>query len=63
MMGSDATSLFLMFASFAITFFVARLIGKRLKARRDAKQAAQAEQHLAQQSRQVRRAQARKKRS
>lgn len=62
-MGSDATSLFLMFASFALTFFVARLIGKRLKARRDAKQAAQAEQQLAQQSRQVRRAQARKKRS
>jgi hypothetical protein len=51
-----------MLASFALTFLVARLIGKRLKARRDAKQAAVAEQQLAQQSRQVRRAQARKKR-
>jgi len=61
-MGADATSLFLMLASFALTFLVARLIGKRLKARRDAKQAAVAEQQLAQQSRQVRRAQARKKR-
>ena len=43
-MGADATSLFLMLASFALTFFVARLIGKRLKARRDVKQAAVAEQ-------------------
>lgn len=59
-MGADGTSLFLMLASFALTFFVARVIGKRLKARRDAQQAAQAERALAGQSRQVRRAQARK---
>lgn len=60
-MGADSTSLFLMLASFALTFFVARWIGKRLKARRDAEQAAQAERDLAQQSRQVRRAAARQK--
>jgi hypothetical protein len=61
MMGSDAIGMFLMLASFALTFFLARIIGKRLKARRDAQQAAQAEQKLAQQSRQVRRAAERKK--
>ena len=60
-MGTDATSLFLMLASFALTFFVARWIGKRLKARRDAEQAAKAGRDLAQQSRQVRRAAARQK--
>jgi hypothetical protein len=61
MMGADGTSLFLMLASFVLTFFVARWIGKRLRARRDAEQAAKAERDLTQQSRQVRRAQARKK--
>jgi hypothetical protein len=56
-MGADGIGLFLMLASFALTFFVARIIGKRLKARRDARQA---QRELAGQSRQVRRAQARK---
>jgi type II secretory pathway pseudopilin PulG len=60
-MGADGTSLFLMLVSFGLTFFVARWIGQRLKARRDAEQAAQAERDLASQSRQVRRAAARKK--
>jgi len=61
MMGSDSTSLLLMLASFALTFFVARGLGKRLKAKRDAERAKQAERDLARQSRQMRRAQARKK--
>jgi hypothetical protein len=61
-MGMDGVGLLVMLASFALTFFVGRLIGKRLQARRDAKQAAEAERALAQQSRQVRRAQARKNR-
>jgi hypothetical protein len=61
MMGSDAIGMFLMLASFALTFFVARIIGKRLKARRDARQAVLAELKLSQQSRQIRRAAARKK--
>ncbi len=56
-MGADGIGLFLMLASFVLTFFVARIIGKRLKARRDARQA---QRELAGQSRQVRRAQARK---
>ncbi len=56
-MGADGIGLFLMLASFALTFFVARIIGRRLKARRDARQA---QRELAGQSRQVRRAQARK---
>ena len=58
----DGVGQLVMLASFALTFFVGRLIGKRLQARRDAKQAADAERALAQQSRQVRRAQARKNR-
>lgn len=57
----DGTSLFLLLASSAVTFFFARKLGKRLKAKRDAERAAQAERDLARQSRQVRRAQARKK--
>ena len=61
-MGMDGVGQLVMLASFALTFFVGRLIGKRLQARRDAKQAADAERALAQQSRQVRRAQARKNR-
>lgn len=60
-MSADGAGLFLMLASFALTFLVARLLGKRLKARRDAERAKQAERELAQQSRQVRRAAARKK--
>ncbi|WP_068166622.1 hypothetical protein [Hydrogenophaga taeniospiralis] len=56
-MGADGIGLFLMLGSFVLTFFVARIIGKRLKARRDARQA---QRELAGQSRQVRRAQARK---
>jgi hypothetical protein len=60
-MNADSTSLLLMLASFALTFFVARALGKRLKARRDAERARQAERDLAQQSRQVRRAAERKK--
>lgn len=60
-MGSDPISLLLMLASFALTFFVARGLGKRLKARREAERAKQAERDLANQSRQVRRAAERKK--
>ena len=60
-MGSDAVSLFLMLASFVLTFFVARMLGKRLKAKREAGRAKQAERELAKQSRQVRRAAERKK--
>jgi len=50
-----------MLASFALTFFFARMLGKRLKARREAERAKQAERDLARQSRQVRRAAERKK--
>lgn len=60
-MSADNTGLFLMLASFALTFIVARALGKRLKARREAERTKQAERDLAQQSRQVRRAAARKK--
>lgn len=60
-MGSDGTGLFLLLASFALTFVVARTLGKRLKARREAERARQAERDLAKQSRQVRRAAERKK--
>lgn len=60
-MGADSVSLFLMLASFVLTFFVARNLGKRLKAKREAERAQQAERDLANQSRQVRRAAARKK--
>ncbi len=60
-MGSDSTSLLLMLASFALTFIVARALGKRLKAKREAERAKQAERDLANQSRQVRRAAARQK--
>lgn len=60
-MGSDDTGLFLLLASFALTFVVARTLGKRLKARREAERARQAERDLAKQSRQVRRAAERKK--
>ncbi len=56
----DSTSLLVMLASFALTFLVARVIGKRLKAKRDAQRALQTKQELAQQSRQVRRAAVRK---
>ena len=59
-MNADSTSLLLMLAIFGLTFFVARALGKRLKAKREAERAKQAERDLAQQSRQVRRAQARK---
>lgn len=54
----DGTSLFLLLASGALTFFVGRLVGKRFRDRRAQKQA---QRELAGQSRQVRRAQARKK--
>ena len=57
----DNTSLFLMVVTSAFTFLLARKLGKRLKARRDAEQAKQAERDLAQQSRQVRRAVERQK--
>lgn len=57
----DSTSLVVLLASFALTFFVARFIGKRLKTRREAEKAAQAERELATKSRQVRRAVARQK--
>lgn len=58
---ADATGMFLLLASFGLTFIVARFIGTRFKARREVKEAAKAEQALAQQSRQVRRAAARQK--
>ena len=57
----DHTSLLLMVVTSAFTFLLARKLGKRLKARRDAEQAKQAERDLAQRSRQVRRAAERKK--
>lgn len=60
-MNADSTSLLLMLASFALTFIVARALGKRLKAKREAERAKQAERDLANQSRQVRRAAARQK--
>ncbi|MFP8777587.1 hypothetical protein [Hydrogenophaga sp. RWCD_12] len=53
----DSSSLFLLLASGALTFFVGRFVGKRYRARRAAQQA---QRKLAGQSRQVRRAQARK---
>lgn len=62
-MSTDGVGLFLMLASFALTFFVARALGKRLKAKREAERAKQAERDLARQSRQVRRAAERKKKS
>ena len=62
-MNADSTSLLLMLASFALTFFFARMLGKRLKAKREAERAKQAERDLARQSRQVRRAAERKKKS
>jgi hypothetical protein len=61
MMGMDGTSLFLLLGSFALTFVVARTLGKRLKAKREAERAKQVERDLANQSRQVRRAAERKK--
>lgn len=60
-MGTDAISVLLMLASFVLTFFGARMLGKHLKAKREAERAKQAERELAQQSRQVRRAAERKK--
>jgi hypothetical protein len=53
----DGTSLFILLASGAGTFLVGRFVGKRYRARRAAQQA---QRELAGQSRQVRRAQARK---
>jgi hypothetical protein len=61
MMFNDATGMFLLLVSFGLTFFVARFIGKRIRARRAAEEAAKAERDLARQSRQVRRAAARQK--
>ena len=60
-MSTDGVGLFLMLASFALTFLGARMLGKRLKAKREAERAKQAERDLAKQSRQVRRAAERKK--
>jgi flagellar biosynthesis/type III secretory pathway M-ring protein FliF/YscJ len=53
----DLTALFIIVASGVLAFIVARALGKRIRARRAAQQA---QQQLAGQSRQVRRAQARK---
>lgn len=58
----DGIGLFVILSSFLLTFLAGRLIGKWLQRRREAQQAIVAERTLAQQSRQVRRAQARKKR-
>lgn len=57
----DTLSVFILLASSAITFFLARKLGKRFRARRDAERAERTQRDLAQQSRQVRRAAARKK--
>lgn len=57
----DSKSLFLLLACSALTFIVARTLGKRLKAKREAERAQQAERDLAKQSRQVRRAVERQK--
>jgi flagellar biosynthesis/type III secretory pathway M-ring protein FliF/YscJ len=56
----DLTALFIIVASAVLAFIVARALGKRFRARRAAQQA---QQQLAGQSRQVRRAQARKNRT
>ncbi|MDO9148267.1 MAG: hypothetical protein Q7U52_11510 [Hydrogenophaga sp.] len=53
----DLTALFIIVACAVLAFIVARALGKRTRARRAAQQA---QQQLAGQSRQVRRAQARK---
>jgi peptidoglycan/LPS O-acetylase OafA/YrhL len=60
-MGLDGFALVLVLASFGIAFVVARVVAKRVRAKRDAAQVQQAERALAQQSRQVRRAAARQK--
>lgn len=60
-MGLDGFALVLVLASFGIALVVARVVARRVRARRDAEQAQQAERALAQQSRQVRRAAARQK--
>lgn len=57
----DNTSLFLLLACSACTFFLARLLGKGWRDKREAERAQQAERELARQSRQVRRAAARQK--
>lgn len=59
MNGMDLTALFIIVASAVLAFIVARALGKRIRSRRAAQQA---QQQLAGQSRQVRRAQARKNR-
>ncbi|MBS3912370.1 MAG: hypothetical protein KGZ70_11220 [Hydrogenophaga sp.] len=56
----DLTALFIIVACAVLAFIVARALGKRTRARRAAQQT---QQQLAGQSRQVRRAQARKKRN
>ncbi|MCB4364898.1 hypothetical protein KIH07_14220 [Hydrogenophaga taeniospiralis] len=55
----DGTGLLVLLASGAVTFLVGRFVGRRYRARRAAQQA---QRELAGQSRQVRRAQARKNR-
>lgn len=60
-MGGNSTGVWWMLVSFMLTFVVARYLGKRLKAKRDAERAQHAERELARQSRQVRRAAARQK--
>lgn len=54
----DATAVFIIVTSGVLAFIVARVLGKRFRARRAARLA---QQQQAGQSRQVRRAQARKK--
>ncbi len=60
-MFNDATGMFLLLVSFGLTFVVARTLGKRLRSKREAERAKQAERDLSNQSRQVRRAAERKK--
>ena len=61
MMGVGLGSWLVALASFVLAFFVARAVRQRLNARSDSAKAQEAQQHLAVQSRQVRRAQQRKK--
>lgn len=60
MMEANMATLFVVLASFALSFFIGRLIRKKRNSRNEKIKLQQAEQHLAQQSRQVRRAHQRK---
>jgi hypothetical protein len=61
MMDLDLGAWVVALASFVLTFFIARSVRQRLNARSDSAKAKAAQEHLAVQSRQVRRARQRKK--